>query len=351
MYQVAIIGGTGYGGAELCRQLLQHDGVSLRRVVAIDNVGKNLGDVHYNLYGRTDLVFEEMSPTEAAEGMDLVVLGLPHKVSATVMTELLATGVKVVDMSGDFRLRSLADYEKYYRIEHPRPDLLGTFVYGLPELHREAIRTATHVASPGCFATTIALGLLPFAKAGLINQRVRTVAATGSSGSGAYATAGTHHPYRANNLKIYKPLDHQHRPEIEQTLRDAGATDRFHLDFVPVSAPLVRGILANSIFDVPEHFDAAAIAALYEDAFADAPFVKVMHGTGRYPEVVGVAGTNFVEVGFELGHAHDGMRAVVATSASDNLVKGGAGQAIQNMNLMLGLPEDAGLTASMGIWP
>lgn len=349
MYKAAIIGGTGYGGAELCRQLLQHADVSLERVVAIDNVGKNLGEVHYNLRDRTDLVFEEMSPTDAADGMDIVLLGLPHKVSATMTPELLETGTKIVDMSGDFRLRDLETYETYYKIEHPRPDLLGTFVYGLPELNREAIRNATCVASPGCFATTVALGLMPFAKAGLLNDRVRTVAATGSSGSGAYASAGTHHPYRAKNLKIYSPLDHRHRPEIEQTMADAGAGDGFHLDFVPVSAPLVRGILANSMFDVPADYDEARVAELFEQTFADSPFIKVV--TGRYPEVGAIAGTNYVEVGFEVGRVFDDIRPIVVTSALDNLVKGGAGQAVQNMNIMLGLAEDAGLVGSMGIWP
>lgn len=350
MVRVAVIGGTGYGGAELCRQLLQHPEVELARVCAIDNVGKKLGEVHYNLYGRTDLVFEELPPEEAADGMDVVFLGLPHTVSSSVAPKLLNRGVKVIDLSGDFRLRDLATYEKYYNTKHPRPDLLdGTFVYGLPELNREAIRGAQYVASPGCFATTIALGLLPFAKAGLLNDRVRTVACTGSSGSGAYAKAGTHHPLRAGNLKIYKALDHQHRPEIEQTLHAAGAVDTFHLDFVPVSAPLVRGILANSIFDVPEEMDAAKIRGLYESTYAGSPFVKVVEG--RHPEVVAIAGTNYCEVGFELGAPSGGRRPIVAVSALDNLVKGGAGQAVQSMNLVLGLAEDAGFTNYVGIWP
>ncbi len=349
MKKAAIIGGTGYGGAELCRQLLQHPEVELARVCAIDNVGKNLGEVHYNLYGRTDLVFEELPPEEAADGMDVVILGLPHTVSSSIAPKLVDLDVKVVDLSGDFRLRDLETYEKYYKTKHPRPDLLGSFVYGMPELNREAIREARHVASPGCFATTIALGLLPFAQNGLLGQRVRTVAATGSSGSGAYASAGTHHPVRAGNLKIYKALDHQHRPEIEQTLRGAGAGDDFHLDFVPVSAPLVRGILANSIFDVPADLDAKDVRALYQKTFEGSPFIKIVEG--RYPEVVAIAGTNYVEVGFELGAVVDGRRSVVAVSALDNLVKGGAGQAIQSMNLMLGLDEDAGFTDYMGIWP
>ena len=350
MFKAAIIGGTGYGGAELCRQLLQHRDVDLVRVCAIDNVGKKLGEVHYNLLDRTDLVFEDLPPVEAAAGVDVVFLGLPHTVSSSIAPQLMDLGVKVIDLSGDFRLREQAVYEHYYKTTHPRPDLLdGTFVYGMPELNREAIRGAQYIASPGCFATAITLGVLPFAKAGLLNQRVRTVAATGSSGSGAYAKPGTHHPLRARNLKIYKPLDHQHRPEIEQTLRFAGASDAMHLDFVPVSAPLVRGILANSIFDVPDDLDEAAIRALYNDFFDESPFVKVLES--RYPEVAAIAGTNYAEVGFALGAAIEGKRALVATCALDNLVRGGAGQAVQCMNLTLGLEEDAGLMSSMGIWP
>ena len=350
MFKAAIIGGTGYGGAELCRQLLQHPEVELCRVSAIDNVGKNLGEVHYNLFGRTDLVFEEMPAEEVADGMDVVFLGLPHTVSSSVAPKLLDRGVKVIDMSGDFRLHDRATYERYYKTEHPRPDLLGEFVYGLPELNRSKIREAQYVASPGCFATTMALGLLPFARSGMLDGPVHTVAATGSSGSGAYAKAATHHPVRAGNLKIYSPLDHRHQPEVEQTLGYAGAGQGFRLEFVPVSAPLVRGILANNMFEVPADTEPEDVAALYEDSFADSPFVKIVEG--RFPEVVAIAGTNYVEVGFSLGKKTSGdTRSIVATSALDNLVKGGAGQSVQCMNLMLGLDEDAGLVGYMGIWP
>lgn len=349
MYKAAIIGGTGYGGAELCRQLLHHPDVELARVCAIDNVGKNIGEVHYNLYGKTELVFEELPPEEAADGMDAVFLGLPHTVSSKVAPSLVDMGVKVFDLSGDFRLYDVATYEKYYKTKHPRPDLLGQFVYGLPEIHREEIREARAVASPGCFATTVALGLVPFARAGLLTGAVHTVAATGSSGSGAYASAGTHHPVRAGNLKIYNPLNHRHQPEIEQTLRSVGASADFHLEFVPVSAPLVRGILANSMFEVPADLDAERVRELYDAAYADCQFVKVVEG--RFPEVVAIAGTNYVEVGFSLGKVTGDTRTIVATSALDNLVKGGAGQAVQSMNLALGLDEGAGLVGYMGIWP
>jgi N-acetyl-gamma-glutamyl-phosphate reductase len=168
---------------------------------------------------------------------------------------LASASAKVLDLSGDFRLRDAAAYQRFYGVAHPHPEALGTFVYGLPELNRDAIASARCVASPGCFATTIALGVLSLARQGLLHGRIRTVAATGSSGSGAYASEGTHHPTRVSNLKIYKPLDHQHTPEIEQTLRDAAAAGGhapdFSLCFVPVSAPLARGILANSFVEVP----------------------------------------------------------------------------------------------------
>src|SRR5208283_5263922 len=196
--------------------------------------------------GQTDLKFEGLSPAEAARGVDVVLLGLPHKVSAGKAHEIMQTGARIVDLSGDFRLRDPAAYEKFYGAKHPCPDELtkGTFVYGLPELHREAIRKAKYVASPGCFATTIELALLPLAKAGLLEGEVEIVGITGSSGSGIAPSAGTHHPVRVNNLKTYKPLDHQHIPEIKETLAFAGAKS-VHLRFVPVSAPLSRGIFAT----------------------------------------------------------------------------------------------------------
>ena len=191
------------------------------------------------------------TPAEAAKGCDVALLALPHKVTAAKVPELIAAGVKIVDMSGDFRLRDAAAYEKYYGAKHPHPELLGTFVYGLPELNREEIKAAKYVASPGCFATTIELALLPLARAGLLDGAVVHVTGiTGSSGSGIAPQAGTHHPSRAGNLKTYKPLEHQHVPEIVQTLGDAGAKD-VELRFVPVSAPLTRGIFATCFVELP----------------------------------------------------------------------------------------------------
>ncbi len=344
-FRAAVIGGSGYGGAELIRRLLIHPDVELARVASIDFVGEPLGAVHPNLEGRTNLVFEGITPAEAAKDMDVVLLGLPHKVSAHKMPELMASGARVVDLSGDFRLRDAATYKKYYGADHPNPAALsdGTFVYGLPELNRDAIKKAKYVASPGCFATTIELALLPLAKAGLLEGDVEVVGITGSSGSGVAPSAGTHHPVRAVNLRTYKPLDHQHIPEIEQTLNDAGAK-KLAIRFVPVSAPLSRGIFATSFARVKDGKNADEIRALYTDFCAREPFVRIPKK--RMPEVAAVSGTNFAEVG-----VHPGPNGLVAIfSATDNLIKGGAGQAIQSMNLMLGLDERLSLEDPGG-WP
>lgn len=349
-FKAAVIGGSGYGGGELVRRLLMHPEVELVRVASVDFIGEPLSAAHPNLEGRSDLRFEGLPPGEAAKGMDVVLLGLPHKVSATKMPELMATGARVVDLSGDFRLHDANLYKRYYGAEHPCPEKLdGTFVYGLPELNREAIKKARYLASPGCFATTITLGLLPLARAGLLRGDVEVVGITGSSGSGVVPTAGTHHPVRAVNLRTYKPLDHQHIPEITETLERAGAR-ALQLRFVPVSAPLSRGIFATSFAHVAADVSDEQLRALYAGAYAAEPFVRVP--ARRLPEVAAVGGTNYAEVGIQPGAVNPDTktRVVACFSAIDNLVKGGAGQAIQAMNLMLGLDERLSLEDPGG-WP
>ncbi len=347
-FQAAVIGGSGYGGAEMIRRLLVHPEVELSRVASVDFVGEPLAAADPALEGLTDLVFEGVPAAEAAKGMDVVLLGLPHTVAAEKVPEIAALpGVRVVDMSGDFRLKDAAAYEKWYRHPHPCPERLSDFVYGLPELNREKIRRARFVASPGCFATTMELALLPLAKAGALEGVVHVQGITGSSGSGAQPSAGTHHPVRAGNLRTYKPLEHQHVPEVTETLAAAGARD-LALRFVPVSAPLGRGILATAFLELPEEWTLARLEALYRETFAGEPFVRVPRR--RLPEVAAVSGSNFAEVGVHAGPARAGKRTVIALGALDNLVKGGAGQAIENMNLMLGLDERASL-ADPGPWP
>ncbi|MFO0611768.1 MAG: N-acetyl-gamma-glutamyl-phosphate reductase [Polyangiaceae bacterium] len=344
-FKAAVLGGSGYGAGEIMRRLLLHPDVELARVSSIDYVGEPLSAAHPNLEGRSDLVFENIPPEEAAKGMDVVLLGLPHNVSATVVPKILETGAKVVDLSGDFRLKNVASYEEYYGGKHPSPALLAGAVYGLPELNRELIRKATLVASPGCFATTIELGLLPLVKKGLLKGPIETVAITGSSGSGAAPQAGTHHPVRSVNLKTYKPLKHQHVPEILETLHAAGA-EGLTLHFVPVSAPISRGIFATSFVHVDAGVSKDQVAAAFAEAYASEPFVRVPKK--RLPEVVAVSGSNYAEVGFELGPVEEGKRLLACFSAIDNLIKGGAGQGVQNMNLVLGLDETLTLADAGG---
>jgi len=353
-FRAAVVGGTGYGGAELIRLLLGHPSVALARVTSIDHVNEPLEAVHLNLT-RTGLRFEEIPLSEAAHDMDVVFLGLPHGVSCTLAPELERLSAKVIDLSGDFRLKDKDVYAKYYGQEHPYPEQLdGRWIFGLPELYRDQIRRAKRVASPGCFATAIMLGLAPLAQHGLLAGPVQTVAATGSSGSGAYAKPGTHHPLRASNMKIYKPLEHQHTPEIEQILREAivlaGNDTRFTLNFVPVSAPLVRGILATSFVRVPASIDDAELTRIFHDDYEDAAFVRILGSQGRHAEVVAVKGSMWVDLSWALSNSDGKARQLVVTTALDNLVKGGAGQAVQSMNLMLGLPVGEGIDAP-ALWP
>ena len=346
-FKAAIIGGSGYGGGEMIRRILLHPDVELARIASIDYVGESVAAAHPNLAGFTNLRFEDLSAGDAAAGMDVVLLGLPHKISAHKIPEIIPTGAKIVDLSGDFRLSDVAAYEKYYATSHPSPELLDTFVYGLPELNRSRITASSRVASPGCFATTIELGLLPLAKNGWLSGTVETVAITGSSGSGVAAKAGTHHPVRAVNLKTYKTLAHQHLPEINETMSAAGARD-LKVQFVPVSAPLSRGLFASSFAHVDAQVSPEQIKAAYAEFYRDEPFVRIPEG--RLPEVAAVAGSNYVEVGVVCGDVVDGRRVVNCISALDNLIKGGAGQGIQNMNLVLGLDERLSLE-DPGSWP
>jgi N-acetyl-gamma-glutamyl-phosphate reductase len=350
--KVAIIGGAGYGAAELLRHLIVRDDVEVLRVSSKDYIGKTIGQVHRSLFGlnKTDLVIQDISPKECVEGADIVFLAMPHIITARVAMELFDTGVRIIDLSGDFRLENIEDYIRDYAPKHPCAERLGKFAYGMPELNADAIKSAQYVASPGCFATGIAVSLLPLAKAGiLVNSNIRTVAMTGSSGSGVRPIEGTHHPVRTNNLKAYKPLQHQHRAEILQTLGKAGAQNT-SLDFIPVSAPLVRGILSISQLDLPTDYSEADIQALYESYYATHKSVIIMP-IGQSPEVVAVKNTIRVEVGISVRIDElTGQRTLACISAIDNLVKGGAGQAVQCFNLMTGNDASFGLEQP-GIWP
>jgi LysW-gamma-L-alpha-aminoadipyl-6-phosphate/LysW-L-glutamyl-5-phosphate reductase len=332
--KVGIFGGSGYGGAELLRLLLMHPNVEIDLVTANEHAGKAVSDVHRNLYGLTDLRFT-IAPkeVESLSGLDFVFFSLPHGQAIDVAPRL-PPNVKVIDLSGDFRLSDRAVFEKYYGREHTAMDAQAGFVYGLTETNREAIKTATRISNPGCFATATLLGLAPLVASNLINGRVIVDAKTGSSGSGAKAAANTHHPQRMNSFYAYKPFAHQHVPEIEQELRAVGDFTS-ELVFMTHSLPVARGIFASTYVEAKEKMTTDDVHALFADYYKDSFFVRLVAGS---PDINWVKTTNFCDIGF----AARGQQLVVF-SAIDNLVKGAAGQAVQNMNLMAGLDEKTGL--------
>jgi len=330
---VSILGATGYGGQELFRILAGHPRFRVVGAGSRQHAGARVEEAMPHLGGCVgDLRF---APNEEAipPGTEIVFLATPHGASRTLWGEVAAAHpkVRVIDLSGDFRLRDRAAFDAYYGGEHPHFERTRDFAYGLPETNRAEIARSAHVANPGCFATGALLALAPLAREGLLRGDVVLSQTTGSSGSGAEAKAGTHHPERAQDMRAYKVLGHQHLPEIEQELRRAGA-DGFALSMVPQSGPFVRGIFTVAHVRLPRKAD---LPALYRAFAAAEPFVRWREET---PALRHVARTNFCDVAV----AQKGERAVVLT-AIDNLGKGMSGQAVQNANLLCGLEETLGL--------
>ncbi len=333
--QVGIFGGSGYGGAELMRLLLPHPAVEVVLVTANEHAGKAVPDVHRNLYGLTNLSFTR-APEDLAElgQLDCLFLALPHG-QAMEVAPFVPESVKVIDLSGDFRLRDGAVFERHYGREHTAMQSQTAFVYGLTETNREAIRKARLVANPGCFATATLLGLAPLVANNFLSGRVIVDAKTGSSGSGAKAAANTHHPQRMNSFYAYKPFQHQHVPEIEQELQSLSGDWTSELVFMTHSLPVARGIFATVYAETTNEMTESYARALYADFYQDSFFVRLVQNS---PDINWVKTTNFCDIGF----AARG-RQLVIFSAIDNLVKGAAGQAVQNMNLMFGFDETMGL--------
>ena len=332
--KVGIYGGSGYGGSELLRILLFHPDVEIVFVTANEQAGKAVSEVHRNLYGLTDLHFTTAPENAAAlEDLDCVFLALPHGQAMEVVPGL-PEKVKAIDLSGDFRLRDQEIFEQHYGRAHTAMQSQSEFVYGLTETNREAIKTARLIANPGCFATATLLGLAPLVASGLVSGRVIVDAKTGSSGSGAKAAANTHHPQRMNSFYAYKPFTHQHVPEIEQELGNVGEWNN-ELVFMTHSLPVSRGIFSSIYVEAKEDLTEEKLHSIFHDFYRDSFFVRLVKGS---PDINWVKTTNFCDLGF----ASRG-RQIVIFSALDNLVKGAAGQAIQNMNLMFGLDEKTGL--------
>ncbi len=337
--RVGIFGGSGYGGAELLRILLFHPSAEVVLVTGNEQAGKAVGEVHRNLHGLTDLRFER-APEDLAglSGLDCVFLALPHG-QALEVAPRLPSDVKVVDLSGDFRLSSAEEFAAHYGREHTAIDLQRDFVYGLTEVNRDEISCARLISNPGCFATATLLGLAPLVSKNVIEGRVVVDAKTGSSGSGIKPAANTHHPQRSNSFYAYKPFTHQHVPEIEQSLRRVGDWTS-ELVFMTHSLPVSRGIFASIYAEAKSETTAEELRSLFEEFYSGSFFVRMVPGS---PDINWVKMTNFCDLGF----AARG-RQLVVFSAIDNLVKGAAGQAVQNMNLMFGLEEKAGLMLAGG---
>ena len=329
--RIGIFGGSGYGGSELLRILLFHPNVDLVFVTANEHAGKPVGEVHRNLNGLTQLNF--IKAPETLDAIDCVFLALPHGQAMDVVPGL-PTNVKAIDLSGDFRLRDQAVFEKHYKQPHTAMDAQAEFVYGLTETNRDAIKRARLIANPGCFATATLLGLAPLVANHLLSGRVIVDAKTGSSGSGAKAAANTHHPQRMNSFYAYKPFTHQHVPEIEQELEHIGDWTN-ELVFMTHSLPVARGIFASIYAEAKREVTEDELRNIFADYYRESFFVRLVNGS---PDINWVKTTNFCDIGFAVRG-----KQIVVFSAIDNLVKGAAGQAVQNMNLMFGLDEKTGL--------
>ena len=335
MVKVGVAGGSGYGGAELIHILLRHPEVEIRWVSSERSVGKSVADVYPHLRGFLNLTFSSLQDLPVRD-LDALFLGLPHGYAMKLVPGLPA-GLRVIDLSGDFRITDPAVFEQYYGFPMEGIETQKEFVYGLPEINRDAIRSSRRVANPGCFATATILALHPLYREQWIKGPVFVDAKTGSSGAGASPTAGTHHPRRSNSLFPYKPFRHQHLPEIRQALGGDKAIERNQLIFQTYSAPFVRGIFASHYMQLETPREANEVRDLFTRRYACDRFIRWV---GDQPDVTYVRHSNFVD----LGAACDGPYLVV-WSALDNLQKGAAGQAVQNMNLMFGFAEETGLTA------
>lgn len=330
--RASIIGGSGYGGSELLRFLVHHPHVELVFVTSRTHAGKKVSDVHKNLLKATDLEFTSMPPAKVAAASDVVFLAMPHGVSMGVAKEIVGKA-KIIDLSGDFRLADAASYDTHYGHAHKSPALLKEFTYGLTELNKSAIKKAQNVACPGCFPTGALIALAPLAAKKLLPAYVAVDSKTGSSGSGSAPSAAAHHPSRANNVKAYKVFSHQHEPEIVQELAKFGSSPE--VSFITHSVPMVRGIFTTIHFLAGKPLKAEELKKMYASFYKDSFFVRVVDGS---PESSVVAGTNFADISVSCKG-----KKVAVMCAIDNLVKGAAGQAIQDMNLMFGLDEKAGL--------
>ena len=338
MIKVGIVGGNGYTGVELLRLLATHPHVEVVAITSRGEAGRPVDDLFPNLRGHFDLCFSDPAAGELDQ-CDVVFFATPHGVAQSSVPDLLEKGIKVIDLSADFRIRDIAVWEKWYNQPHTCPELVGEAVYGLPETNREAIKNARLIACPGCYPTSVQLGFKPLLEKGLVNpEDLIANSASGASGAGRQANVANLLTEVSDSFKAYCVSGHRHLPEIEQGLKDI-AGGQVNLTFVPHLLPMIRGI--HSTLYATLNTKDVDLQQLYEDCFKDEPFVDVMPA-GSHPQTRSVKGSNVCRISVFCPQGGD---KVVVLVVEDNLVKGASGQAIQNMNIMFGLPETSGLEA------
>ena len=336
MIKVGIVGGTGYTGVELLRLLASHPNAELTAITSRSEKGKPVSALFPNLRGIVDLVFTE--PTVAnLKGCDVVFFATPHGVAQSFVPEILAADIRVIDLSADFRIRDIDIWEKWYGQQHAAPNLVADAVYGLPEFNRSNIATANLVACPGCYPTSVQLGLKPLLENGAINvSNIIANSASGVSGAGKQANVANLLSEISDSFKAYGASGHRHQPEIEQGLADM-AGEPVGLTFVPHLLPIIRGIHTTLYVDLKQDID---VQALFEQHYANEPFVDVLE-PNSYPETRTVRGSNSCRIAL---HRPGNGNKLVILVVEDNLTKGASGQAVQCMNIMFGLNETAGLS-------
>ena len=341
MIRVGILGATGYAGSELVRLLSQHDGVTLSMLTSKSYEGQKMSEIYPAMRGVCDMVLEAATPEKVAEKCDLVFTALPHGASKEVIPRLYELGLKVIDLSGDYRYNDKEVYELWYKQPHSSPELLDVSVYGMPELHREEIKKTRLVGNPGCYTTCSILGLAPLVKAKVVEEKNIIIdAKSGVSGAGRGLALDYHFCECTENMKAYKVATHRHTSEIEQEL-SLLAGSPIELSFTPHLVPMKRGIFATIYANLKEKKSREELIQLYKEFYKGERFVRVYEE--GLPESNHVSGSNFVDIGLCVDER---LGRVIIVSAIDNLVKGAAGQAVQNMNLLCGFEETKGLAGA-----